>query len=81
MIQEDPGTSPSKVYEPGFVHIDIKHLPQMPDEEQKRYLYVRHAVGLSRGQTKPVSEGSAGVHEAGVGEVSFHEPDGTHRQR
>ena len=22
------------------MHIDIKHLPQMPDEEQKRYLYV-----------------------------------------
>ena len=22
------------------MHIDIKHLPQMPDEEQKRYSYV-----------------------------------------
>jgi len=27
-------------YEPRFVHIDIKHLPQMPDEQQRRYLYV-----------------------------------------
>ncbi|BBI52262.1 hypothetical protein HORIV_46830 [Vreelandella olivaria] len=29
-----------KDYEPSFVHIDIKHLPQMPNEHQKRYLYV-----------------------------------------
>jgi hypothetical protein len=28
--------------------IDIKHLPQMPDEQQKRYLYVAidRATGL-----------------------------------
>jgi len=31
---------PFKDYEPGYVHIDTKHLPQMPDEAQKRYLYV-----------------------------------------
>ncbi|MEQ4537850.1 MAG: DDE-type integrase/transposase/recombinase [Billgrantia sp.] len=35
-----PRHKPFKDYEPGYVHIDIKHLPQMPDEEQKRYLYV-----------------------------------------
>ena len=29
-----------KDYEPGFLHIDIKYLPQMPDETQRRYLYV-----------------------------------------
>jgi transposase InsO family protein len=29
-----------KHYEPGFVHIDIKYLPQMPDESQRRYLFV-----------------------------------------
>ncbi len=29
-----------KDYEPGFVHIDIKYLPQMPDETQRRYLFV-----------------------------------------
>ncbi len=29
-----------KAYEPGFVHIDIKYLPQMPDERQRRYLFV-----------------------------------------
>jgi transposase InsO family protein len=29
-----------KDYEPGFVHVDIKYLPQMADEAQRRYLYV-----------------------------------------
>lgn len=29
-----------KDYEPGFVHIDIKYLPQMPDETARRYLFI-----------------------------------------
>ena len=29
-----------KDYVPGFVHIDIKYLPQMPDEASRRYLFV-----------------------------------------
>lgn len=29
-----------KDYDPGFVHVDIKYLPQMPDETQRRYLFV-----------------------------------------
>lgn len=29
-----------KDYEPGSLHIDIKHLPQMPDETERRYLFV-----------------------------------------
>ena len=29
-----------KSYEPGFVHVDIKYLPQMPDEASRRYLFV-----------------------------------------
>lgn len=29
-----------KDYEPGYLHIDIKYLPQMPDETQRRYLFV-----------------------------------------
>ena len=29
-----------KHYEPGFLHIDIKYLPQMPDETTRRYLFV-----------------------------------------
>ncbi|GHB08934.1 hypothetical protein GCM10009038_03070 [Salinicola rhizosphaerae] len=37
---ENPRYKPFGGYEPGYVNIDIKHLPQMPDEEQKRYLYV-----------------------------------------
>lgn len=29
-----------KDYEPGFLHVDIKYLPQMPDETDRRYLFV-----------------------------------------
>lgn len=29
-----------KNYEPGFVHVDIKYLPQMADESSRRYLFV-----------------------------------------
>lgn len=38
-----PRHKPFKNYTPGYVRIDIKLLPQMPDEEQKRYLYM--AIG------------------------------------
>jgi transposase InsO family protein len=40
---ELPEAKPKKTfkdYEPGFVHIDIKYLPKMPDEEAHRYVYV-----------------------------------------
>ena len=29
-----------KDYEPGFIHMDIKYLPMMPDEKQRKYLFV-----------------------------------------
>ncbi|XOF34092.1 MAG: IS481 family transposase [Candidatus Electrothrix sp. YB6] len=29
-----------KDYEPGFVHADIKYLPRMPDETERKYLFV-----------------------------------------
>jgi len=29
-----------KDYEPGYVHVDYKYLPQMPDESSRRYLFV-----------------------------------------
>jgi len=29
-----------KSYEPGYVHMDVKYLPQMQDESQRRYLFV-----------------------------------------
>lgn len=38
-----PPTAPGKAfkaYEPGYLHIDVKYLPQMPDEERRRYLFV-----------------------------------------
>ena len=33
-------TKPFKDYEPGFVHVDVKYLPQMQDESSRRYLFV-----------------------------------------
>ena len=35
-----PAIKTFKDYEPGFVHVDIKYLPQMPDEASRRYLFV-----------------------------------------
>lgn len=29
-----------KSYEPGYLHVDVKYLPQMADETQRRYLFV-----------------------------------------
>src|SRR6056297_2402482 len=29
-----------KAYEPGYIHIDVKYLPQMQDETKRRYLFV-----------------------------------------
>jgi hypothetical protein len=29
-----------KTYEPGFLHVDVKYLPQMADEASRRYLFV-----------------------------------------
>lgn len=35
-----PPVKTFKDYEPAFIHIDIKYLPQMPDESDRRYLFV-----------------------------------------
>jgi len=37
---ERPKAKPFKAYAPGFVHIDVKYLPQMADETSRRYLFV-----------------------------------------
>ena len=42
-LQPAPPTSaskPFKAYEPGYLHIDLKYLPQMQDESSRRYLFV-----------------------------------------
>lgn len=31
---------PFKAYEPGYVHVDVKYLPQMADEHERRYVFV-----------------------------------------
>ena len=41
--QPIPGTVGSalgRVYTPGFLHVNIKYLPQMADETSRRYLFV-----------------------------------------
>jgi hypothetical protein len=44
LVAQDDGAPATKKtfkdYEPGFIHIDIKYLPQMPDESARRYLFV-----------------------------------------
>jgi len=35
-----PTHKPFKAYEPGFLHVDVKYLPQMADEDRHRYLFV-----------------------------------------
>jgi hypothetical protein len=36
---ERPAPKPFKDYEPGFIHVDVKYLPQMPDETERQYLF------------------------------------------
>mgnify|MGYP003492885125 FL=1 len=33
-------SQPFKAYEPGYVHMDVKYLPQMSDETSRRYVFV-----------------------------------------
>ncbi len=35
-----PAHKPFKAYEPGYLHIDVKYLPQMIDEDRRRQLFV-----------------------------------------
>ena len=37
---ERPKHSGFKAYEPGYIHIDVKYLPQMANETSRRYLFV-----------------------------------------
>lgn len=37
---DKPKLKPFKAYVPGFVHVDVKYLPQMADEDKRRYLFV-----------------------------------------
>ena len=35
-----PAHKAFKAYEPGYLHVDVKYLPQMADESSRRYLFV-----------------------------------------
>jgi hypothetical protein len=39
-IGKDKSSKTFRYHEPGFVHVDIKYLPQMPDEAERKYLFV-----------------------------------------
>ena len=40
-LEEEPVIKKAfKSYEPGYIHVDIKYLPVMPDETKRRYLFV-----------------------------------------
>ena len=36
---EKPPVKDFKDYEPGFVHVAVKYLPQMPDEDERQYIF------------------------------------------
>jgi transposase-like protein len=38
--EEESKAKAFKDYPPGFIHIDIKYLPKMPDEDERKYLFV-----------------------------------------
>jgi len=38
--EANPQKKTFKDYKPGFVHVDVKYLPQMPDEDAQQYLFV-----------------------------------------
>ena len=41
VADKTPATfKPFKAYEPGYIHIDVKYLPQMADETSRRYVFV-----------------------------------------
>ena len=35
-----PQHKPFKAYAPGYLHVDVKYLPQMADQSSRRYLFV-----------------------------------------
>ena len=54
--RQRPRLKTFKDYEPGFLHMAIKDLPQMPDESKRRYLFVaidRYTVDVT--QDYPIS--------------------------
>lgn len=55
---ESSPAKPFKAYEPGYVHIDVKYLPQMADEPSRGYVFVAIDratrwvfIGIKRGKT------------------------------
>jgi hypothetical protein len=87
MPQEDaPKAAPKtfKDYEPGFVHVDLKYLPQMPDEEAPlplRRHRPRHPLGLRGGAPREIRRLRPGLPAAPPAGRPVPDHQGAHRQR
>jgi transposase-like protein len=58
-----------KAYEPGYMHVDVKYLPQMADVSSRRYLFVGAvAIGCSQHDTGAPDDLPGGV---AVGDPRF----------
>jgi len=76
---------PFKAYAPGFLQIDIKYLPQMPDEAHRRYLFVAIDRATRWVYVELRASKSATAAEAFLKAAHTHGPvphrEGPHRQR
>ena len=52
--QARPKHNAFKAYEPGYIHIDVKYLPQMADETRRRYLFVAIDRAMPEGKKELV---------------------------
>ena len=75
--QEEPSETKKKTfkdYEPGFIHIDVKYLPKLPDQEQRSYLFVAIDRATRWVYLKVCPEKSAEEAATFLEEVKEHAP-------
>ena len=63
-----------KDYEPGFIHIDVKYLPKLPDQEHRSYLFVAIDRATRWVHLKVCPEKSAKEAATFLEEVKEHAP-------
>ena len=86
MPQEDGAkmpVKPFKAYDPGFVHVGVKYLPQMPDEDHRQYLFAAidraNPLGLRRTPPGQVSRLCRRFPHAPDRQDPLHDHQGPHR--
>lgn len=74
-----------KAYEPGYVHMDVKYLPQMQDETTRRYVVVAidraHALGVHRHQEPQDGGQCTGVSQRAEQGCTVQDHHAAQRQR